>query len=123
PITTARTARRGQGWVSVHPTRAPGDLPTDRGLMPRLSWKPCAVFALALLAGCANLTARKVPLDARLSGKDRKSNGFRYYLPRPDSPPPPLPGGERARLGRPPHHPRQAHAEQGGDALRPDARP
>src|SRR5262249_11116543 len=51
--------------------------------MPRLPWNPCAVFALALLAGCANLTARKVPLDARLSGKDRKYNGFRYYLPRP----------------------------------------
>src|SRR5438067_10613786 len=42
-----------------------------------------ATAAALLLAGCANLVVRKVPLDKRLSHADHHVDGFRYYLSRP----------------------------------------
>lgn len=45
-----------------------------------------SLLALLLIAGaggCANLEARKVPLDKRLEGRDHHIGGFRYYLSRP----------------------------------------
>lgn len=44
----------------------------------------CVCMALPLAAlGCANLEAKKVPLADRLTGKDDRVHGFRYYLSRP----------------------------------------
>lgn len=42
-----------------------------------------ALLGMCVLAGCAGLTARKVPVQARLSEADGKVRGFRYYLSRP----------------------------------------
>ncbi len=54
----------------------------------RVRSRPALVCLLGLgllvgTAGCANLVTKKVPLEARLSGKDEHHHGFRYYLPRP----------------------------------------
>ena len=40
------------------------------------------LFIAGALAGCANIHARKVPVEERIAGADREK-GFRYYLPRP----------------------------------------
>jgi hypothetical protein len=42
-----------------------------------------ALTVLPLLAGCANLVVKKVPVAQREAGKDGCKEGFRYYLNRP----------------------------------------
>jgi hypothetical protein len=45
-------------------------------------WLAVPVGACTLV-GCANIHAKKVPVDDRLAGTDHHVKGFRYYLPRP----------------------------------------
>lgn len=63
-------------------------LPTDRlplsatrtKMSRRWIWGLAGIY---LLSGCAELTTRKVPVEARLTEKDANIHGFRYYLSRP----------------------------------------
>lgn len=43
----------------------------------------CAIVLVVTMAGCSNLDARKVSLEDRMSGEDKKVKGFRYYVSRP----------------------------------------
>jgi hypothetical protein len=41
-----------------------------------------ATLGAGALVGCANISAKKVPVEERMAGAD-KEQGFRYYVPRP----------------------------------------